>query len=219
MRYLFLLFAFVIISLSGCGGVSSLLQSNEVPSSLYRLNSKPPQVIYDTKGIKTNVLTIAKPDMPAGFIGKKITLYFDNGRRQEYYAGAEWADHLEDIVQEFIVKIASESYPQIIVDKEDKSELSPHYTLHVSVLDLQPEYDQTAQGLPQLHTQLHFRLLDNVRSVIVSDFVLNRQQKVEENTLGIITSGLESQLQSVLEEGLSILNSSDSINSDKQLFL
>src|SRR5688572_15826868 len=99
------------LTLLGLAGLATLtagcaaMTSDAPPPAIYRLAPQDIAVpVFQARGQTQApfVLALAEPRLPPGFSGKNIVLHFDGGRRQDYYAGAEWADSLDDLIREFI---------------------------------------------------------------------------------------------------------------------
>ena len=142
--------------------------------------------------------------MPAGFSNNDIILHFDNGRRQDYYADALWASDLSDMIQQFIINDSRQAFPQLVVDST-RSGLSSDYKLAIDVLDFQPVYEADPSGQPMLKTRMRFVLSGGKQGSLLADIVLERKELATQNNLTEIASGLESQLDSILDEAYGIL--------------
>lgn len=144
----------VILPLSGC---STVLQSDTPPASIYRIEAKYGQepIMLDLQS--TTVMIVTEPNMPAGLSGKDMILHYDDGRRQDRYAGALWADDLSSLIQQFVTNQARRTFPNLVLDTP-RSGLSAQYKLNVDVLDFQPVYTEQASGIPSLITRMRFTL-------------------------------------------------------------
>ena len=186
-----------VLPLTGCAA----LQSDIPPPSIYRIEAKPQQnpIMLDLSD--TTIMVVTEPDMPAGLSGKDMILHYDNGRRQDRYAAALWADDLSDLIQRFVTNQARATFPNLVVDNP-RSGLASRYKLNIDVLDFQPVYAEQASGIPTLVTRIRFTLTGGEDRALLSDIVLERETKASENNLSVITAGLESQLQDIVTEGL-----------------
>ncbi len=172
------------------------LQSNEPPPATYVLhprftdNSQPsPQSI-------SAVMEIPAPEVPSGFDTDRIALYWDKGRRLDYYSAAKWPAPLDQLMGDFLIRSASQNLPGATVISPDLS-LPAQYRLAVKIMEFQPVYKGEASGIPDLYTSVRFSLVALPEEKILTDFVLSDYTVPSGDDLTAITSGLESALQNL----------------------
>ncbi len=180
--------------LNGC---SSLLQSTEPPPAIYVLH---PQTESKSQNSYSGVMQVMPPDVPGGFDTDRIALYWNNGRRLDYYSGAKWPERLDSLLQDFIVRSARTAYPGMTVASPDM-DLPSRYRLAVKVLEFQPVYAGQPSGIPTLHGALEFTLVSLPGEKPVADFTIGDSKPAASDDLAAITAGMESLMQSLLTQG------------------
>lgn len=186
------LIAFVtLIALAAC---SPLRSTVPVPLT-YALH--PDLTTPQTQSLPDGVMFVSRPGLPAGFDTDRIALYMDGGRRLDYYAGARWADPLDIVLQDVIVRAGRHELPNMIIASPDLN-IPAHYKLAVKVNDFAPLYGQGAEGLPLLRLSMTFTLVQMPRENVISDFTLQSEMRAGANTVSAVTTGLENMLKSIL---------------------
>lgn len=182
--------AMTLFALAGCQG----LTSSKKPVLLYNLNYTGGEV---ASAETTGILAVGEPMLPAGMETDRIALYLDDGRRIDYYAEAAWADSLEDVLQDVIVRAGRAALPNMVVDSP-RLQVPANYRLAVKILDFAPLYRTGAEDLPDLKVAVNFTLVHLPEKRVVADFTLENSQPATENALPAIAGGLESLMNGIL---------------------
>lgn len=150
-----------------------------------------------TQSLPEGVLFVSRPGLPAGFDTDRIALYMDGGRRIDYYAGARWAEPLDIVLQDVLVRAGRHELPRMVIDSPDLN-IPAQYKLAVKMNDFAPLYERGAEGLPLLRLSMTFTLVQMPHENVISDFTLHSEMRAGDNTVGAITAGLEIMLKGVL---------------------
>lgn len=185
------------VALCLIAGCSSLLTSAEPPPAIYVLH---PKLEAKLAGRHDGVLQVSRPAVPAGFDTDRIALYWDNGRRLDYYAGAKWPTRLDDLLQDFISRSARAALPGVSVITSDL-DIPARNRLAVKVLEFQPVYTGKPGGTPVLYAALQFTLISLPDEKPLLDFTVADHRQTAGDDLTAITSGLEDLLQGLLTQG------------------
>ena len=186
-----LMMAVAVVALAAC---SPLKSTAPVPLT-YALH--PDLTTPQTQSHSDGVLFVSRPGLPAGFDTDRIALYMDGGRRIDYYAGARWAEALDIVLQDVLVRAGRHELPNMIIDSPDLN-IPAQYKLAVKVNDFAPLYEQGASGLPLLRLSMTFTLVQMPRENVISDFTLQSEMRAGDNTVSAVAAGLEAMLKGVL---------------------
>lgn len=186
-----LMMAVAVVALAAC---SPLKSTAPVPLT-YALH--PDLTTPQTLSHPDGVMFVSRPGLPAGFDTDRIALYMDGGRRIDYYAGARWAEALDTVLQDVLVRAGRHELPNMIIDSPDLN-IPAQYKLAVKVNDFAPLYGQGASGLPLLRLSLTFTLVQMPRENVISDFTLQSEMRAGDNTVSAVTAGLEAMLKGIL---------------------
>ncbi len=186
-----LMMAVAAVALVAC----SPLKSTAPAPLTYALH--PDLTTPQTQSHPDGVMFVSRPGLPAGFDTDRIALYMDGGRRIDYYAGARWAEALDIVLQDVLVRAGRHELPNMIIDSPDLN-IPAQYKLAVKVNDFAPFYEQGAAGLPLLRLSLTFTLVRMPRENVVSDFTLQSEMRAGDNTVSAVTAGLEAMLKGIL---------------------
>ncbi len=186
-----LMMAVAVAALVAC---SPLKSTAPVPLT-YALH--PDLSTAQTQSLPEGVMFVSRPGLPAGFDTDRIALYMDGGRRIDYYAGARWAEPLDAVLQDVLVRAGRHELPNMIIDSPDLN-IPAQYKLAVKVNDFAPLYGQGAAGLPLLRLSMTFTLVQMPRENVISDFTLQSEMRAGDNTVSAITAGLEAMLKGIL---------------------
>lgn len=212
-KYLFAVALTGVLSLTAC---SSLLQSTEPPPAIYVLH---PRTESRSQNSYSGVMQVMPPDVPGGFDTDRIALYWDNGRRLDYYSGAKWPERLDSVLQDFIIRSARATYPGMTVASPEM-DLPSRYRLAVKILEFQPVYAGQPSGIPTLHGALEFTLVSLPGEKPVADFTIGDSKPAASDNLSGITAGMESLMQSLLSQGFErlgpLIQQEDQTISDQQ---
>jgi len=177
-----------LLPLSGCAGA---LKSNVPPPTVYALHADG--AAGAAKAHASKVLSVAEPDVPAGFDSNRIALYLDGGRRMDYYANATWADVLPKVMQDVLLQSGGKHAGFATVPTDAGTMIS--HRLLVKVLDFEPVYTHDATTAPVLKVSLNFRLVSVTSDKIILDTTVPLEMTASANTQTAIVSGLEELLQ------------------------
>ena len=187
-----ILAALFLLPLSGCLS----LQSSEPPPATYLLHPRFASEPVKPETVNAPVLEIPTPEVPAGFDTDRIALYWDKGRRLDYYAAAKWPAPLDQMMSDFMIRSASQGLPHVTVVSPDLN-LAAQYRLAIKVTEFQPVYKNAAEGIPDLYAAVRFSLIALPGEKVVMDFVIADYSQPSGADLTAITSGMESLLQSI----------------------
>ncbi len=187
-------------ALAGC---SSLLTSSEPPPAIYVLH---PGLKDSTQpAFPPAVLEIAAPEVPAGFDVDKIALYWNQGRRLDYYAAAKWPAPLDKLLQGFISQSAAHALAGITVVTPG-ADVPARFRLAVKALELQPVYKGGPSGTPDLYAALHFTLIGLPDEKVIDDFTVAENAPAASGDLTAVIGGLEALLQKIMGQAIARLS-------------
>lgn len=166
-------------------------------------SSRPPPTIYalHAKAGKnqerniSHIISVAEPEVPAGFDTERIALYLYGGRRLDYYANLAWPEHLGKVLQGVIVQSAL-SVPGMMAVTPDSGIPVP-YSLFVKVNDFAPVYAAGAESTPQLKASMSFRLFSLQGQETLLNTTLSAEKPAAANTQTAVISGIEELLQGI----------------------
>ncbi len=179
------------LALTGC----LALTSEKPPALTYRVNPLPETRQQQMVG-SSMVLAIREPVVPPGFETDRIALYMAGGRRFDYYADARWPTHLEDMLQETILRSAQAAWPDTVVTSAE-AHTAATYRLETDVIDFEPVYGDGPDGIPLLRVKIRFTLL-STENEVRADFTLGNETTTSANTLTAVTEGLEALLHGII---------------------
>ncbi len=187
---------FVLALACGLAGCSAL-KSTAPPPTMYALHATTADAAEPSK--TRPVILLPEPDVPAGFDTDRIALYLDNGRRMDFYAGAQWPDHLAKVLQGVILQTAAAQTAFTTVSPDMPARAA--YRLQVRALDFEPVYAGGAAAAPQLKVTLNFRLLSLESDKIIMDTTYPETVAASANTQSAVVAGLEELLQKAVASG------------------
>lgn len=183
----------------GMAGCSPLKSSVPAPLT-YTLS--PALSEPQTRDLPTGVLYVMAPSLPSGFDTDRVALFMDGGRRIDYYAGARWAEPLERVLQNAMVRAGRHELPGMIVDTPDLS-IPVHYKMAVKVNDFSPVYAGAPDQPPLLKLSMTFTLVSTPHEDVLMDFTLESSARAQDNSVSAVTAGLENLLQTILPRAYS----------------
>lgn len=191
--------AFALLLAITAGGCSTggLLTSTEPQQTMYTL--RPVASKGAAPDMSARIVEITSPSLPPGMDGDRIALFFDGGRKVDYYAGARWSSGLDALIQDFTRRTASAALPYIVAVTPDQG-IDADYKLQMKVNEFQPVYDGDVGAAPMLKVNVEFTLIRNASETIVTSFRLSSSQPAPDNRLDAITAGLESLLQTLEQD-------------------
>lgn len=191
------LLCLALLLLAGCAGITT---TKVPPSTVYALHAaKMSPVPEPAPGLTRPVLSIPAPAVPPGFDTPQITLYLNNGRQIDYYAGAQWPAALGTMIQNVAIETGRNTLTAAAIS-EPELNLPYSWKLAITVLDFQPVYHSTPDVSPDLVVSMNFRLIRYPEEIIALDFTLGRTAPGVANNLTTVTGGLENALQLILAE-------------------
>jgi len=170
-------------------GACAALKSSLPPTTIYALHAGP---LKQQKKTAAHIISIAEPEVPAGFDTERIALYLYGGQRMDYYANLAWPEHLGRVLQDVIVQSAASAPNLMAVTPE--SGIPASYNLFVKVNDFEPVYASGAENPPQLKVSMSFRLVSAQGEVLLNT-TLSSEKPAGMNTQAAIIAGLEKLLQ------------------------
>ena len=179
--------------LAGC----SALKSTTPPPTTYALHAVAADAAEPSK--TRPVILVPEPDVPAGFDTERIALYMDGGRRMDFYAGAQWPDHLSKVLHGVLLQTAAAETAFTAVSPDTPARA--RYRLQVRAVDFEPVYAGAPAAAPELKVTLNFRLLSLDSDKIIMDKTYPETATASANTQSAVISGLESLLQQVVAAG------------------
>jgi ABC-type uncharacterized transport system auxiliary subunit len=185
--------AAILLSLGAC---ASILTSSAKPPAIYVLHPRldgPAHIVAPT------VVEVGPPAVPAGFDTDRIALYWNQGRRLDYYAGAQWPAALGGLLQDFIIQSAHGALEGAAFAAPDAG-LNAKHRLIVKVVEFQPVYKGAPTGTPDLYVTLKFTLVSLPEQTIEDDFTVTGHRPASSDSLTAIASGLETLTQNALAE-------------------
>ncbi len=180
-------------SLAGC----SALKSAAPPPTTYALHATAAEAAEPS--MARPVMLLPEPEVPAGFDTDRIALYMDGGRRMDFYAGAQWPDHLAKVLQGVLLQTAAAETSFAAVSPDTPAKAS--YRLQVRALDFEPVYAAGPATSPDLKVTLNFRLLSLDTDKIIMDMTYPETATASANTQSAVVSGLEALLQQAVSKG------------------
>ena len=181
----------------------SIVMSVLLSSCMPLTSSGSPPVIYvlhapsaNTQKAKiTYIIAVPEPEVPIGFDNNKINLYLNNGRRLDYYAHAEWPDHLGRVLQDVIIQSA-QSVPGLLAVAPN-SEIVASAQLFIKVYDFEPIYAASAETPPKVKVSMNFRLMSLYNRKILFNGTYSQEAWATKNTQTNIIATLESLLANI----------------------
>lgn len=182
-----------LVLLTGCGG----FKSTEPQQTIYSLRPLPATEAesLNVMGI-ARVIEIMKPTMPPGMERDRIALYLNNGSKLDYYAGYRWSSTLDEVIQNFTRRTATNSLPNVVAVISEQA-VDAQFRLQMKVNEFQPVYASDAQSNPRLITNIEFTLISLPDEKILTSFTMGREGTANSNRLDVITAGLEKMLQDI----------------------
>ena len=185
-----------LLALGGCS-TAGMLTSTEPVQTIYALRAPPPA--GGSESGHARILEIPKPSVPPGFDTDRIALYLDGGQKLDYFSGARWPSLLDDVVQDFTRRSATNTLSYVVAVTPSQS-LDADFRLQVKVNEFQPVYENGINDAPRLVTDLEFTLISLPEERVLRSFSLTRQGMASSNRLDVISAGLEKMLQEVETE-------------------
>lgn len=198
MKYIPLI---ALIFVAGCGA----LKSTEPQQTIYSLR---PLAATQPEGLNVmgiaRVVEIMKPTMPPGMERDRIALYLNGGSKLDYYAGYRWSAALDEVIQNFTRRTATNSLPNVVAVISEQA-VDAQFRLQTKVNEFQPVYASDATSNPRLITNLEFTLISLPDEKILTSFTMGREGTATSNRLDVITAGLEKMLQDIEKDAFARL--------------
>jgi ABC-type uncharacterized transport system auxiliary subunit len=139
-------------------------------------------------------LSIAEPQLPAGFDTERIALALDGGRRLDFYAGAAWPDRLGKTLQTFLIASAC----GLSAAAPESSPTAPR--LETRIDDFGPVYAAGPTSPPELRVAMSFRLLSPDGQKLLAEVALRRTAPASANRISAVAGGLDELARAVAAE-------------------
>jgi len=194
-KFLMATAAVVLLATSGC---SSVLKDKTPPPTIYALHAAPAEAPALPHGKKPPIISLAEPNLPAGFDTDRIALYLAGGRQLDYLAGAQWPEHLGKVLQNMLIASAPTGGALTVVPPDTATQ--PDYRLLVTMLDFAPTYAGDAKSAPEIKVTANFRLVSLDTDKIVLDTTFTAHNAAAANSQTAIVAGLEALTQQVVAE-------------------
>ena len=191
-----------MLSMSGCISLPSNGSDKGPPPSIYTLH--PPQsgnAEPSRQAKAPAIIVVPKPEVPTGFDTERIALYFEQGRRLDYYADAKWSGRLDDLLQDFIIQTARHNLPGKVVDTTDLA-AAAQFKLSVKITDFQPVYPNGPDSAPRLDVAMTVTLITVPGGTVKANVSVKHSAPASANRLSVITKELEALLQSLTDQAL-----------------
>jgi len=180
------------IVLMGMAGCASVLSSATPEPTLYTLQSQPAEQVFQ---MPAGTMFVEKVKVPPGFDTQNITIFVDKGRKLDKYADAQWADSIDILVQDVIIRDVETMFLRIEADSE-RFGGRPDYILKVDVQAFHPIYEGNGTGgPPKLEVAVQMTML---RGEIRSRVNISQSNTASENTITAVTADLERSLNAVV---------------------
>jgi ABC-type uncharacterized transport system auxiliary subunit len=192
-----------LIALTGCASLSFLGGGKkEADASIYTLRSPGTERAAPAAAAKGRaVIAVPKPELPPGLETERIALYFQQGHRLDYYAGAKWSAPLDALLQDLVIQKVQQKLPSKVVGTPDLAS-SAQYKLALKFTDVAPVYENAPDQPPRLDVGMTVTVVSLPRETVRTQFTLKRSVPASANTLTTITSELGTLLQSLTDDAL-----------------
>lgn len=173
------------LALTGCGGLIG-------PPEASRLYVLKPTLEQATQGAKVDwALSIALPDASAGLDSQRIAILRPPAN-MDYYADAEWPDHLPVLVQNILLQAFEES-GRIEAVAPDTDGVRADYILSTDLRDFEARYDQP-DGVPVAVVRIGARLVGAVKRNIAGHFDAAEEVPASQNSVEAAVAALDEAL-------------------------
>jgi len=200
MQRLFLMLPLLIVA--GCSSLSLLGGGKQDQSSIYTLRATEPERAAPAAAPRGRaVIAVPKPELPPGLETERIALYFQQGRRLDYYADAKWSAPLDALLQDLVIQKVQQKLPGKVVGTPDLAS-SAQYKLALKFTDVAPVYESAPDKPPRLDVGMTVTVVSMPRETVRTQFTLKRSVPASANSLTTITSELGNLLQSVTDDAL-----------------
>jgi len=192
-----------VVALTGCASLSFLGGGKKADdTSIYTLRGtamERPVARAASNG--RSVIAVPKPELPPGLETERIALYFQQGRRLDYYADAKWSARLDDLLQDLVIQKVQQKLPGKVVGTPDLA-ATAQYRLSLKFTDVQPVYEDAPDKPPRLDVGMTVTVVSLPRETVRTQFSLRRSVPASANTLTTITSELGNLLGSLTDDAL-----------------
>lgn len=179
-------------ALAGC---SDLIGPGSSPVQLYKLN--PPGGAPATGPKVSWQLAVAVPSATDYLDRARIALMQADGS-VDYYAGAQWTDHLPILVQEAMIE-AFENSGRIDGVSADGAGFHADYILQADLRDFQARYDQP-DGIPTAVVRLEAKMAPMHGGSIMANLKAAHQVQATQNSVGAVVQAMDAALGQALSE-------------------
>lgn len=187
-----LLLGSAALALAGC---SDLIGPSSAPVQLYGLK---PSGGAPTTGAKVPWhLSVGLPTATDYLDRSRIAL-MQPDTSVDYYAGAQWTDHLPVLVQEALIE-AFEDSGRIEGVAAESDGFKADYVLEMDLRDFQARYDQP-DGIPTAVVRIAAKIAPTLSHNIVSSFQASHQAQASQNSVGAVVQAMDAALGQALSE-------------------
>jgi len=187
-----LLLGSAAFALAGC---SDLIGPSSAPVQLYGLK---PSGGAPTTGPKVPWhLSVGVPTATDYLDRSRIAL-MQPDTSVDYYAGAQWTDHLPVLVQEALIE-AFEDSGRIDGVAAESDGFKADYVLEMDLRDFQARYDQP-DGVPTAVVRIAAKIAPTLSHNIASSFQASHQAQASQNSVGAVVQAMDAALGQALSE-------------------
>jgi len=177
------------------GGCSDLIGPSSAPVQLYGLK---PSGGAPTTGPKVPWhLSVGVPTATDYLDRSRIAL-MQPDTSVDYYAGAQWTDHLPVLVQEALIE-AFEDSGRIDGVAAESDGFKADYVLEMDLRDFQARYDQP-DGIPTAVVRIAAKIAPTLSHNIASSFQVSHQAQASQNSVGAVVQAMDAALGQALSE-------------------
>ena len=187
-----LLLGSAAFALAGC---SDLIGPGSSPVQLYKLN--PPGGAVATGPKVPWQLAVALPNATDYLDRSRIALMQPDGS-VDYYAGAQWTDHLPVLVQEAMVE-AFENSGRIDGVSAEGTGFRADYILQTDLRDFEARYDQP-DGIPTAVVRLEAKMAAMHGGSIMANLKASHQVQATQNSVAAVIQAMDAALGQALSE-------------------
>lgn len=176
------------------------MSSNEPITQTYRLT---PELTPMVQPVEAH-LKVARPEVSPELNGGRIVLHIEP-HRMDHYAAASWPDNLPDYLLAVLVHQLGRAGLVRSTGRGSQSG-TPNYKLVLRVLDFQPVYQKTTQGIPEIVMAMELTLLRSRGQTPVFHEHFRYRSPATGERMSDIIQGLNTAFETLLQEMLPEMN-------------
>lgn len=180
--------------IAACTG--SLFDSDIPASAKYVLAPVPPASTAGTSVAAQKDISIGRPDVAPGLDTQRIAVL--NGRKLDYYRGANWGGSTNEMVQTLLVSSLEDQRLFRSVTAE-QARVAGDYALDIEVRDFQAEYSDSQQA-PEVRVTIYGRVIRVVDRELAGTVTATAQRRAVDNRMGAVIAAFEAAAQQVALE-------------------